>query len=185
YFYALATHWPVFARYALPLLPMMCLLSSLAVLDAIALVRNRVPRLARREYAWGPAVVIAFVLFWAPVVVTVKWLDQQKRADTRELAVRWLRSAAAPQSRIAVESSGPTYLEEAAFRVVPTELLVDHPPDWYPAHADYLIISSANPPRYAPYIAEGRTVFQIAPAADRWGPPITIVKLDAPKDGAH
>jgi hypothetical protein len=55
--------------------------------------------------------------------------------------------------------------------------LVDRPLDWYRGRVDYLVISARDQSRYGDYLAAGPTVFQIAPTAQRWGPPIIVVKL--------
>jgi len=60
---------------------------------------------------------------------------------------------------------------------VSSELLVDHPVDWFRARADYLVISATDLSRYGEYLAAGSTVFQVGPTAQRWGPPIVIVRF--------
>ncbi len=113
----------------------------------------------------------------APPQRAVRWLDQFKRADTRTIAADWLKGNTGKGTRVAVENSGPTYLEAAGFRVASVELLIDHPPDWYRERADYLVISAADLSRYGDYLAAGPTVFQVSPTAQRWGPPVSIVRL--------
>jgi hypothetical protein len=109
----------------------------------------------------------------------VRWLEGLKRADTRAMAADWLKSSVPRGTRVAVENSGPAYLDAAGFRVVPSEVLVDRPLDWYRQRADYLVISAADVSRYGDYVNAGPTVFQAVPGAQRWGPPILIVSLRA------
>ena len=175
YFYVLGTHKPVFARYALPLVPPLALLTSLAVVELIRIVW-RAPMLSSPRVARAFAILVIAVLLFPAARVTVGWLDDQKHPDTRAIAAAWLQQTA-PGARVAVENSGPTYLNAAGLRVVPTLVLSDHPPEWYRSRADYLIVSSADLSRYAPYLAEGAAVFQIAPTPQRWGPPITVIKI--------
>jgi 4-amino-4-deoxy-L-arabinose transferase-like glycosyltransferase len=165
YFYVLSTHSHVFERYALPMLPVLALLSAAAAIE----LSNRT-----RPLVLAVALV---ALFWGPIAETVRWLDQQKRADTRAVAADWLKGNAPKGSRIAVEQDGPTYLDAAGFKTAPTALLVDHDAAWYRDHADYMIVSASDSTRYRELLDAGPTVFQISPTPQRWGPPIRIVKL--------
>jgi 4-amino-4-deoxy-L-arabinose transferase-like glycosyltransferase len=180
YFYMLSTHSHVFGRYALPLMPMVCLFVAVAVVEIVRLT-SRVERLARPAIQRALMGVAAVLVLYNPAAESVRWLDMQKRADTRSLAADWLRSNTARGARVAVENNGPTYLDAAGFKVIATEQLVDHGVDWYRERADYLIVSAADLARYGEYLGAGPTVFQIAPTLQRWGPPIQIVRLTAPE----
>jgi 4-amino-4-deoxy-L-arabinose transferase-like glycosyltransferase len=176
YFYMLSTHSHVFGRYALPLIPMLCLFTSVAGLEAVRFA-SRFRPLSRPAVQLGLTAALAVLLVYGPAASTVGWLDQQKRSDTRALATDWLKGNAPRGARIAVENSGPTYLDAAGFKVVGNELLLDQGVDWYRPRADYLVISATDLARYNDYLGAGPTVFQIAPTLQRWGPPIQIVKL--------
>jgi 4-amino-4-deoxy-L-arabinose transferase-like glycosyltransferase len=176
HFYALSTHSHMFGRYALPLLPIVCLLSSAAVFALLRRAR-REPALSGRPAQRALLAAAALALLAGPTVTCVRWLDQLKRPDTRTLAAGWLRANAANGARLAVENSGPTYLGAAGFRVVPVELLFEHDAAWYRQRADYLVISSSDLVRYGDLLGTGPTVFQIAPTLQRWGPPIQIVRV--------
>jgi 4-amino-4-deoxy-L-arabinose transferase-like glycosyltransferase len=176
YFYVLSSHSHVFGRYALPLLPVLCILVSIAIVEAVGALR-RIPALSGRPAMialWTAAVTL---LLWSSTTETVRWLDALKRADTRSMAADWLKSSLPRGTRVAVENNGPTYLEGAGFRVVGTELLIDRPLEWWRTKADYLVISSADLARYGDYVNAGPTVFQITPTPQRWGPPVLIVRL--------
>ena len=179
YFYVLASHSHVMGRYALPLLPMLCVLSAVAALAVVESLRRVGPL---RRPAAAPLLTAAMLalLLWGPAADAVRWLDLHKRADTRSIAAEWLKGNTPKGTRVAVENSGPTYLDAAGFRVAPAELLIDHPLEWYRSRADYLVISATDPSRYAEYLAAGSAVFQVSPTRQRWGPPIVIVRL-APK----
>ena len=181
YFYVLASHSQASGIYALPLVPILCVLSAIAAWTLIEYLAGlsrfrRYPAAAR-----AVALAVMVVLLWPPTAAAVRWLDQYKRADTRVIAAEWLKANAPKGSRVATENSGPTYLDAAGFRVARTERLLEHPVDWYRTRADFLVISSADLSRYADYVAAGPTVFQIAPTAQRWGPPIQVVRLSTPK----
>jgi 4-amino-4-deoxy-L-arabinose transferase-like glycosyltransferase len=176
FFYVLSTHSHVFGRYALPLVPILCIMTAVAVVELLRALR-RVPVLSgalASRLMWTAAILL---LLWVPTSQTVQWLDDLKRADTRAMAMDWLKRQVPRGTRVAVENSGPTYLDAAGLRPVPSELLVDHPIDWYRQRAEYLVISSADLARYGDYVNAGPTVFQILPTPQRWGPPILIVSL--------
>jgi hypothetical protein len=176
YFYVLSSHGHVFGRYALPVVPMMELLAAYAL---VRIVRSAARRLRNglEPVLLGAA---ALLLLFGNARESIHWLEQLKRSDTRAVAAEWLKRSTPAGTRVAVENSGPTYLAGAGFRVTGTELLIEHPLEWYRERADYLVVSSADLTRYADYLAAGPMVFQIAPTPQRWGPPIVIVKLAAP-----
>ena len=176
YFYVLSSHSHVFGRYALPLLPALCVFTSVAALEAIqALLRLS----AFRRPVWRPLLTTAAVamLTWASIDETVAWIDALKRPDTRTIAADWLKANTPEGTRVAVENSGPTYLTSAGFQVAGVEVLVDHPVEFYRSRVDYLVISAADTTRYGDYLGAGPTVFQVSPTPQRWGPPIQIVRL--------
>jgi 4-amino-4-deoxy-L-arabinose transferase-like glycosyltransferase len=176
FFYILSSHSHAFGRYALPLLPPLCVLTSIAAVEIVAAI-GRVPVLAwpvGRSVVWAVVLTLLVVL---PAVETVKWLDALKRPDTRAMAADWLKANAARDTRVAVENSGPTYLESAGLRVVGTGVMIDHPIDWYRQRADLLVISDADLGRDGDYLNAGPIVFQVVPTPQRWGPPIRIVSL--------
>jgi 4-amino-4-deoxy-L-arabinose transferase-like glycosyltransferase len=176
FFYVLSTHSHVFGRYALPLIPILCIMTAVAVAELIRALR-RVPALSGRwavRAMWAATIV---VFLGAASAEAVRWLEALKRTDTRSMAADWLKASVPRGTRVAVENSGPTYLDAAGFRVVPSEMLIEHPLDWYRQRADYLVISTADLARYGDYVGAGPTVFQTVPNPQRWGPPILIVSL--------
>jgi 4-amino-4-deoxy-L-arabinose transferase-like glycosyltransferase len=176
YLYMLSTHSHVFGRYALPLLPPLCLCSSVAVFAAID-ATPRFRALARPPARRALTLVVVMMVLYGPAAATVRWLDLQKRSDTRAMAAEWLKANTPRATRVAVENSGPTYLDQAGFKVVGSELLFEHPVDWYRQRVDYLIISAGDLSKYSEYLTAGPTVFQVAPTPQRWGPPILIIGL--------
>jgi 4-amino-4-deoxy-L-arabinose transferase-like glycosyltransferase len=180
YFYILATHPRIFGRYALPLLPVICLLAAVPVVELARLCAR-----IRRLESWyaGPAVlgVGALALTAGFAVQSVGWVGQLKHADTRQMAVSWMTANLPRGTRVAVENSGPRYLARAGFDEIPTGLLVDQPADWYRAQrVEYLVVSSTDLRRYSDLFALGPTVLDIPSSSQRWGPPIRIVKITSP-----
>jgi 4-amino-4-deoxy-L-arabinose transferase-like glycosyltransferase len=176
YFYVLSTHSHVFGRYALPLLPALSVLAAATAIEVIDVgVHARV--LARPAGRFAVPAVVLLALLYGPVTDTVDWLNQQKHADTRTIAADWLKANVPRGTRVAVENSGPTYLDAAGFALAPVEQLIDHDVAWLRERADYLIVSASDLTGYRDLIDAGSTVFQIAPTPQRWGPPIRIVRI--------
>jgi 4-amino-4-deoxy-L-arabinose transferase-like glycosyltransferase len=177
YFYVLSSHGPVFGRYTLPVLPMIDLFAACAVVEIVRVAAGRIAALSKPPAQRAVLATVAALLLFGNARETVRWLDQQKRSDTRAIATDWLKRSAPKGTRLAVENNGPTYLDRAGFRVTGTELLTEHGLEWYRERADYLVVSAADLTRYDAYLGAGPTVFQIAPTPQRWGPPILIVRL--------
>jgi 4-amino-4-deoxy-L-arabinose transferase-like glycosyltransferase len=178
FFYVLSTHAHVFGRYALPLVPVLCIFTAVTAAELVRALR-RVPALSGTLASRVMWTSIVILLLAPSVVETVNWLEGLKRADTRSMAADWLKTWAPRGSRVAVENSGPTHLDAAGLSVVASELLFEHPVDWYRQKVDYLIISATDLSRYDDYLKAGPTVFQAVPGPQRWGPPILIVRLTA------
>jgi 4-amino-4-deoxy-L-arabinose transferase-like glycosyltransferase len=179
HFYALSTHSHMFGRYALPLLPIVCVLSSVTIVALLRFARLS-PALARPWPRRAVAAAAILIVLTGPTVAAVRWLDQSKRPDTRTMAADWLQAHAPRGARVAVENSGPTYLGAAGFRVTPTELLLEHDVAWYRQHVDYLIVSATDRSHYGDLLSAGATVYQVTPTLQRWGPPVQIVALHPP-----
>jgi len=180
YFYVLASHRIVFARYALPMLPVLCLTAGIAI-----------DEVARRIHGWLPAwrgpreslVMAALTLVFVAQfgIETGSWLQAFQRPDTRTVAARWLWNHAPRGARVAVENNGPTYLGSIGLTVTLTERIIDRPLESFVGDGfDYLVISTEGIDGYEPYLHAGPVVFTVAPAPDMWGPRIRIVKIDRP-----
>ena len=176
YFYVLSSHAPVFGRYALPLLPVLCVFTSVAGLAMVEALL-RVSALARPLARPLLTAAVVALLMWPSIDDTVAWIDALKRPDTRTIAADWLKTNTPKGTRVAVENSGPTYLESAGFKIAGVQVLVDRPLEFYRSRVDYLVISTADTTRYGEFLSAGPTVFQVSPTAQRWGPPIQIVRL--------
>jgi 4-amino-4-deoxy-L-arabinose transferase-like glycosyltransferase len=176
YFSVPSSHPHAFGRYALPLIPLVCIFVAVAAMEIVALLRRWHP-LARPAFPPLLVAVIAALLLWPQAGETIEWLDRHKRADTRAIAADWLKANTPKGTRVAVENSGPTYLATAGFRVLGSPLLLGQPVDWYRTRVDYLVISATDLSRYADYVNAGPAVFQVSPTSQRSGPPILIVRL--------
>lgn len=174
YFYTLATHGIVFARYALPLLPVVSVLAAVPVVELVrALERFGRPRTARWALAAGAlALTVPFA------AQSMMWSRQFAAPDTRQIAAAWMKANLPAGARVVVENSGPTYLRTLGLDVVPVELVIDHPLEWYrDQQIAYVVISSRDVDRNREYLKAGPIVFEVAPSQSRWGPPIRLVKI--------
>ena len=154
YFYVLGTHTPVFARYALPLVPVICLFAAVPIVELGALAA----RLSRSP-ALPPLVLTAasLALVTRPALQTVDWIEGLKRRDTRAIAADWMRAQLPPRSRLVVELNGPTYMTAAGFNVTRVESIKDRTPaQWVRSDAGYWIISSGDLDPYADYAKLGK-----------------------------
>lgn len=177
YFYVLATHPRIFGRYALPLLPAICLLAAVPVVELAQLCR----RIKLLEGWPADRVVLvagALALTMGFTVQSVRWVGQLNRPDTRQMAASWMIANVPRGARIAVEYSGPKYLDQAGFEVLPSGLLTGQPASWYlEERVEYLVISSADLSRYSGLFELGPVVWEIPATVQRWGPAIRIVKI--------
>jgi 4-amino-4-deoxy-L-arabinose transferase-like glycosyltransferase len=179
YFYALSTHAPVFGRYALPLLPALCLLAAVPIVTLV----DRIPQLNRPSAGRAALIAATLAMTFPFIAGDIGWLRDSRRLDTRTIAATWMAEHLPAGAALAVENSGPTYLSNAGFRVLTVQLVMDHPVEWYRGRVDYLVISSRD--RTEDYDAAGQTVFEVASTPQRWGPGIRIVKLGGSPQQRH
>jgi 4-amino-4-deoxy-L-arabinose transferase-like glycosyltransferase len=174
YFYTLATHTLVFARYALPILPAVCVLAAVAAIEGVrTLERLGRPRVAR----WALVGAVLALPGWF-AVQSASWLRQFAAPDTREIAARWMSANLPTGARVVVENSGPAYLRTLGFEIVRVGFVDQRDlEDYRDLQVHYLVISSHDVQRFRDYLKAGPTVFEIAPSPSRWGPPVRIVQL--------
>jgi 4-amino-4-deoxy-L-arabinose transferase-like glycosyltransferase len=179
FFYVLVTHAPGFARYALPLTPIICLLAA-AGIDGTARGIAAIPALRRPVLRVITLVGLAAMLLVPFGDSVIDWQRQFGRRDTRQVTTEWLKGSVPRGSRIAVENSGPTHLTQAGFDVRAVELLVEHSLEWYAQNqVEYLIISSGAG-WSAGYADAGVKMVDVPSLPNRPGPSIRVVKIAAP-----
>ena len=172
YSYVLATHTLVFGRYALPLVPLLCVCAGVGIVAVIETVAARLsirPAAARWLTA---AVVLAMAADFG--VRTSDWLREFGGPDTRRSAAEWMQAALPVGSRVAVDVSGPTYLSDAGFRVTKVSRLTDDDAWYRRRRIAYAVLAWRGPQPPSP---AGTVVFEIAPTDRRWGPSIRVVRV--------
>jgi 4-amino-4-deoxy-L-arabinose transferase-like glycosyltransferase len=176
YSYVLATHPLVFARYALPLTPVVCLLAAAGIEGITRVVTAAI---GPRRAALRP---IALTLLLLPLLIpfgagVARWHRQFVRRDTRQVTADWLKASVPRGTRVAVENSGPSYLGRAGLDVTAVELLVQHPLDWYVQQKiDYLIVSSGVAWTQG-YADAGVKTVDVPNTPQRPGPSIRVVRI--------
>ena len=177
YFYVLSTHSPVFARYALPIVPLFCLFAAVGIAE----LGGGAERVIRRPHVRESTMLVGTLVMTAWFAVgTVNWLDGLKVRDTRSIAAEWMVAHVDRGTRIAVENSGPTYLTSAGFDVVPINRAYDRPPSrYFESRISYIVISAPDLAQYGEFLSTGTLVFEIVPTPQRPGPPVRILKLAA------
>ena len=173
YAYVLATHSLVFGRYALPLVPVLCVFAGIGIAGFVDLAGDRfaLPLAVRRS------ALVLLVLFVASglAIRTVAWLQDFDGPDTRRLVAEWMRAALPAGSRVAVDVSGPTNLTQAGFRVAFVPRL---PADdqWYARQRiDYALFAWRGSPPRTP---SGTALLEILPTPRRWGPAIRVIQVN-------
>ncbi len=179
YFYVLATHRVVFGRYALPLLPGICLLAAVPVVELSRFVQRR---LTLRFIAPAFVVLGTVTLTAAFASDSLAWLDQFRRPDTRTLAARWMVETLPWGTRLVVENGGPANLEHVGFNIAdnPNRLTQELLDSYRKTGIEYFVIapwSSTDLPGYGTVLDTGNILFSIDSADDRWGPFVRVVKL--------
>jgi hypothetical protein len=179
YFWLISHQSLVFARYALPLVPALCL--GIAV--ALARLRTRIP--------WRPAYGLALILVAIPPTVQAISFDlSHGKVGTEELVARWLEHNVKPGDRIVVET--PRIRLRPEFPSEYTPRLIHESLESYQEHGvKYLVASSEKfapttvgngmPSRdaasYQRLFASTDLVQMIQRGPDHPGPNFTIFKV--------
>ena len=175
YAWVLAAHPLVFARYALPLVPALCLLAAVPI---CRLGDSVLRRTANRRAASAVAVLATLIVMIPFGAATADWVQQLMRPDTRTIAAERMRAVLPPGSVVAVELHGPTNLQQAGFEVVATASLLDHDLSWYrAARVAYLVASARDLTPYR-HLLRGAPVVQVSPVNGQWGQPILVFPLE-------
>jgi 4-amino-4-deoxy-L-arabinose transferase-like glycosyltransferase len=164
YFWLIANESSLlYARYAIPLLPMLAICSGLGVLA----LRNRILLATRSRHVQHGAVCAVIGLAFLPQLVQAfNWDREHARVTTTELAYEWALGHIAPTDKVHLET--PTLrLPENRFLAIGERKLIDHTLEDYRADGTvYLIAVSEEydkysaPPRFARQAAAYATIFR-------------------------
>ena len=187
YFFMVADQRIIYARYMLPLVPMLCLLAAAAVISGVSLLR-------RYEFPWGVRTALiatlTIALLGQPAYTAVNFNRMIARTWTTDLAYQWITANIPEGSRIVHEGNHLNF--PAAYKSERMSQLRHLTYEEYAnSGADYLIASSQC---YGPYLASPQafrqqytaymTLFAQAPELARFtpseehpGPELRILKV--------
>jgi 4-amino-4-deoxy-L-arabinose transferase-like glycosyltransferase len=179
YYYVLGSHGVAFGRYALPLVPVICLLAAASVVEVPRIVQERVLRRHVAPILCALATAVIVVMFASQ---SLAWLDGLHRPDTRVIASRWMIAALPKGARIVAENAGPTNLKYAGFELLDEPNLVDDSAlDRAMRNGlEYIVVarwSAAALPADSRIVNAGRLMLSVDPSNQRWGPLVRIIKV--------
>jgi 4-amino-4-deoxy-L-arabinose transferase-like glycosyltransferase len=188
YFAAISGRSLVFGRYLLPLVPFVCLLTAIAVISGVSLLRRfNVPRTPRRTLI--AALTVATLL--PPLVGAIGFNRRITRDSTHAIAFRWINQHIPAGARIAVERDA-LHLPEGKYRADRFVRLTDRQYDQYVGSGyQYLIATSdvfgralqaphALPAVYAAYrqlFDQSEQLLIVKPDEEHPGPELRIYRL--------
>ena len=187
YFLIVADQRIIYARYLLPLVPMLCVLAAAAVISGVSLLRRyEFPRGVRTALIAG----LTIALLGPPAATAVSFDRIIGKTSTTDLAYRWILENAPEGSRIVQEGNHLTF--PARYETLRMRQLRQSTYDQFlESGADYLIASSQC---YGPYLASpstyreeftaymtlftrGQEVARFTASDDHPGPELRIVKV--------
>jgi 4-amino-4-deoxy-L-arabinose transferase-like glycosyltransferase len=189
-FYMITGQQIVFARYLLPIVPMLCLLAATAVVSGVSLLRRyEIPRAPR-------AALIAALTAAAlaqPAWASINFDRLIGRRDTTQIAYEWIKQNIPPGSFVVVETRKMLLPPPFKTENVP-QLRYQTYDDYKARGVQYLVASSQSygpylsrpqehPAEYADYMRifeQSREVIRFTPSADGLqipGPELRIYKV--------
>lgn len=150
YFFMVAGQRIIYARYMLPLVPMLCVLAAAVVISGVSLLRRyEFPRGVRTALIAG----LTFALLGPPAVTAVNFNRLIARTWTTDLAYQWILANVPEGSRIVHEGNHLTFPDAYESRRV-SQLRYATYETYVEGGADYLIASSQC---YGPYLGSPGT----------------------------
>jgi 4-amino-4-deoxy-L-arabinose transferase-like glycosyltransferase len=187
YFWFISNHSLVFARYAMPVLPAMCLAFGRGVDVIWSRLPGWLPQLRHRRIA-----LAAMLLTLAPAAWQAFGFDVDRRqASTTELTAAWLVDHVQPDESVMIESSAIAL--PPTVRAANTLRLISEPIDAYREKGvTYLVSTSSEtdkyfrqPDRFPNQVASYKALLQgttiamtFSPTKDRPGPTWQILRVN-------
>jgi hypothetical protein len=193
YFMMIADQRIVFARYLLPIVPLLSVLAAAAVVSGVSLLRRyEIPRAPRTALIAG--LTVAALL--PPAIQAINWNRTAGRTTTVDLAYAWLKSNLPPGSKVVLESRAlllPRTLADSRNLV---QLRQKDYESFRSDGVDYLVATSsaygpffAEPHRYPREYADYMRIFEqsrelarFMPSTLNPGPEVRILKVDRGQD---
>jgi 4-amino-4-deoxy-L-arabinose transferase-like glycosyltransferase len=187
-FFNLITGWSfLFARYALPIVPFMCLWAAIATISGVSLLRRfDIPRVVRTALIVG--LTVAALL--PPTIRSVRWVRDFGTKTTQALAYEWITHNVWYQSKMVSEARGLDLPPERYHCTTVKSLEGRDPAALSADGVEWVVLSSDAwggptesggappvPAAYAALVAAGSEVKVIEPTSANPGPVIRIRKL--------
>lgn len=187
YFAMVARQNIVFARYLLPIVPMLCLAAACAVVSGVSLLRRyEIPRAPRT--ALIAALTIAALL--PPAIQAIQFDRMVAKQGTADLAYAWINANIPKGSSVVLESRKILLPEEYRSRNI-RHLRIQAYQDYVAEGVDYIVASSQCygnyfeapqkfPREYAQYMEmfeRMRELARFTPDADHPGPELRIFRV--------
>ena len=188
FFPLVAARDQIWARYLLPVVPILCVLAAVAVVSGVSLLRRfNIPR-------WARTVLIAALTVAAllpPAVSSVSWVQMHGRPSTQSIAYGWILGNLPPGAHVAIETRG-LLLPEDRYRVsYVRQLIVSDLSTYRERGVEYLIASSQafgagfesphlRPAEYAAYrrlFDQAVRVFTVSQSSDHPGPELRVFRV--------
>jgi len=132
-------------RTLLPIVPCVLLLAAMCLTQMWTSPRL-LPRISPALRAFAIATVGMAALL-TPLFGTIKAALALTTQDSRATAREWINATLPEHSVVAVESYAP-FVSPVRFRIVESERAIDHVPQWYVGHVDYVVLSQGTFGRY-------------------------------------
>jgi 4-amino-4-deoxy-L-arabinose transferase-like glycosyltransferase len=178
----------IWARYLLPVIPLICLLAAIAVVSGVSLLRRfSIPRWARTSLIVG--LTVAALL--PPAVTSIEWVRMNARVSTQAIAYAWVLNNIPSGAGVALETRG-LLLPDQRYKVRHFKSLATvAPADLAREGFDYIVASepafartfgdpTLQPELYAAYrrLLDGAAlVFTIQPSSNHPGPELQVYKI--------
>jgi hypothetical protein len=178
YFWLISHQSLVYARYALPLLPMLALAVGLGLSRLADAVAARGTGWRARQAAALLLLAVALPPLWQSV--SFDW--NRRKTGTDEIMARWLTENISPEDPILIET--PTIVLPPPFRWDYTHWLIHEPLEAYQQRGvRYLVASSerskAEPDAYR-RLFEATQILMVVPQTDALsGPTLTVLRVPA------
>jgi 4-amino-4-deoxy-L-arabinose transferase-like glycosyltransferase len=182
YFWLIAEQSLIFARYALPIVPMICLAIGVGIVATHDILRASVAALRTRDVALALLVIVAI----PPAFQSIRFDYTRLKAGTDDVIARWLRRNVRPEDRIVGEVQAIRLPPEFHYEYQPR--LARESLDAYRARGvTYLVFDAGvlsspagEAAAYRALMASTETAKTVEAGSTYTGPPLTVLRIPKP-----
>ena len=188
YFVSISQQQIVYARYLLPIVPVMCVLAAAALVSGVSLLRRfEIPRAPRTALM----ATLTLTALLPPCLASIAWNRDAARQGTIAMTYEWIQHNVPQGSRIVIESRELLLPADRYVSSNLPELRREEHADYVAEGVDYLVASSlafekymsapqVYPRAYADYMKifqQSRELVRFMPSPDHPGPELRIFKV--------